>query len=78
MSAARPLPSKMTTGTGGLEVTYSSTDLRVKLIIHQLYKFIHRSILTQSIIMNDDSGGFQNWSRREHITQLEWQNLHFI
>ena len=25
--------------------------------------------------MNDDAaGGFQNWHKREHITQLEWQN----
>ena len=27
ISAARPVPSKMTTGTGGDDVTYSSTDL---------------------------------------------------
>ena len=24
--------------------------------------------------MNDDAGGFQNWPKREHITQLEWQH----
>ena len=56
-SAALPVPSQTTTGTGGVSVTYSSTA-RMVLVPPSMTRLIvaRNSIITNSVIQGEPSG----------------------